>query len=197
MANETWKCPKCGVENEAENNFCGECGTRKPETEIGINQINRNPNPIASATVKQAERTVPEQSGWDNVDNIQEDDATYEKMGMMDAVKKCFSNYATFSGRAHRREYWFFTLFNFLIEFTIGLLTAISGIAALGYLSNLYSLVILVPGWAVFIRRLHDVGKSGWNWLWLFVPVIGWILVLVWLVKDSQDGSNQYGSYPK
>ena len=190
MANETWKCPRCGLENNVESNFCGECGARKPEMEIGMgagkavsNQINQASN--SSTVTEQPARYIPE------------DNVTHEKMGMMDAVKKCFSNHATFSGRARRSEYWFFALFNMLISIAITVVTVILGIPAIAYLSYLYSLVVLLPGWAVFIRRLHDIGKSGWNWLWVIVPVIGWILVLVWLAKDSQAGSNQYGSYPK
>ena len=191
MSNEKWTCSNCGYQNEEGDNFCGECGSKKPERELGIGVgrvVSNQINPASNS------RTIPEQSACDN---LPEDNAATRNMGMMEAVKSAFSNYVTFSGRARRSEYWFFTLFNMLISIAITIVTVISGIPAIGYLSYLYSLIVLVPGWAVFVRRLHDVGKSGWNWLWLVVPVIGWILVLVWLATDSQSGSNQYGSSPK
>ena len=110
----------------------------------------------------------------------------------MEAVKTCFSKYADFSGRARRREYWYFTLFNMIVSCVLAIL--------LGEDSSLdaaYSLVTLIPGLAVSWRRMHDIGKSGlWN-LIAFVPVVGWIFMLIWNCRDSQPGYNDYGPNPK
>ena len=109
--------------------------------------------------------------------------------------------YAVFSGRARRKEYWFFVLFNIIIglaltfiEFSTGLYDVESEI---GLLSSLYSLAVLVPGIAVTIRRLHDTSRTGWWFLIAFVPIIGVIVLLVFMVFDSTPGDNQYGPNPK
>ena len=107
----------------------------------------------------------------------------------------CFKRYADFSGRARRKEYWLFALFNaiacFIVEFVDGLL------CLCGLLAGLYSLAVLVPSLAVTARRLHDTNRSGWWMLICLVPVIGGIWLLVLLVLDSQIGSNRFGANPK
>lgn len=109
--------------------------------------------------------------------------------------------YAVFSGRARRKEYWMFVLFNIIFSVVAVVLDNVLRTASedLGYglLYGLYSLAVFIPGLAVTVRRLHDVGKSGW---WIFislVPIIGGIWLLVLLATDSQAGENQYGSNPK
>jgi len=104
--------------------------------------------------------------------------------------------YAVFNGRAQRAEYWYFVLFNFIIGFVLSLLGGLLG-HGLNYLGNIYSLAVLVPGSAVAIRRLHDIGKSGW-WLLLgLIPIIGWIWLIVLAATDSEANDNQYGPNPK
>jgi uncharacterized membrane protein YhaH (DUF805 family) len=115
--------------------------------------------------------------------------------------------YAVFNGRARRKEYWMFVLVNFLIALVIGLLAAIAAgfdvhsntILGTGVncLSSLYSLAVLLPSLAVSVRRLHDIGKSGWWLLVGLIPLIGWIWSLILMVTDSQPGVNQYGPNPK
>ncbi len=109
--------------------------------------------------------------------------------------------YAVFSGRARRKEYWMFVLFNLIFSIIAIVLDNVLGTASeqLGYgiLYVVYSLAVLLPNLAVTVRRLHDVGKSGW---WIFislVPIIGGIWLLVLLATDSQPGENKYGSNPK
>jgi uncharacterized membrane protein YhaH (DUF805 family) len=97
--------------------------------------------------------------------------------------------YAEFSGRARRQEYWMFVLINLIISLVLNYVSA--------FLYGIYSLAVLVPSIAVGARRLHDIGKTGWLLLIALIPVLGWILLLVWLAKDSQPGSNQYGENPK
>lgn len=113
---------------------------------------------------------------------------------------KVLQNYATFSGRAQRTEYWMFTLFNVLIGFVLGFVDGALGTTTemgTGILGGIYSLAVLIPGIAVAVRRLHDTGRSG---LWLLialVPCIGAIILLVYMVQDSDAGSNEYGPNPK
>jgi uncharacterized membrane protein YhaH (DUF805 family) len=110
-------------------------------------------------------------------------------------------NYAGFSGRARRKEYWMFTLFNIIFAIVAMILDNVLGIAMaeIGYgpLYGLYTLAVFIPGLAVSVRRLHDVGKSGWMILIVLIPIIGAIWLIVLLVTDSNSGENQYGSNPK
>ncbi len=108
--------------------------------------------------------------------------------------------YAVFGGRARRKEYWYFVLFNFIIGFVLGLIEGLASIApGINYsvLSLIYALAVLLPGLGVGVRRLHDTGRSGW---WLFIsliPFIGAIILLILMATDSQEGTNQYGPSPK
>lgn len=114
-------------------------------------------------------------------------------MSFMDAVKVCLTEkYVNFSDRARRSEYWYFVLFNFLISAAAGIIFGEGGVV-----TGLISLALLLPGIAVSIRRLHDTGRSGWNLLWVLLPVIGWIVLIVFYVGDSQPGTNQWGPNPK
>jgi uncharacterized membrane protein YhaH (DUF805 family) len=115
----------------------------------------------------------------------------------LDAIRK----YAVFDGRAQRAAYWYFILLNLLISLAIGIVEVIVGIAdaetAYGPVSGLYSLFIFLPSTAILARRLHDIGRSGWWILLIFVPIIGLLVLLYWTVKDSEPGENQYGPNPK
>jgi uncharacterized membrane protein YhaH (DUF805 family) len=112
------------------------------------------------------------------------------------------NKYADFEGRARRKEYWMFVLFQFIIFVGVMVLSTVGGMISsiLGLLFSLVFLVIalglLVPGLAIAVRRLHDTGRSGWFILLSMVPVIG-LVVLVFLCLDSQPGDNQYGPNPK
>ncbi len=114
----------------------------------------------------------------------------------MEWYLKVLKKYAEFDGRAHRTEYWMFVLFNVLISIGLALVGSLIG-HGLQYLSNLYGLAVLVPGLAVGVRRLHDIGKSGWWLLIAFIPCIGAIILIYFLVQDSQPESNKYGPNPK
>lgn len=109
--------------------------------------------------------------------------------------------YAVFSGRARRKEYWFFVLFNIIIALALTFIDFSTGLydveSEIGLLSSLYSLAVLVPSIAVTIRRLHDTGRTGWWFLIAFVPIIGAIVLLVFMVFDSTPGDNQYGPNPQ
>lgn len=102
--------------------------------------------------------------------------------------------YAEFSGRARRKEYWMFVLFYILIA--IGLTVVESMLGFAGILSGIFGLGLLVPSIAVTIRRLHDTDRSGWWILIGFVPLVGGIVLLVFMCLVGSSGSNQYGSDP-
>ena len=109
--------------------------------------------------------------------------------------------YAEFSGRARRREYWLFVLFNIIIAFALGVVDAMLGLldmeVGIGLLSGLYLLAVLLPSIAVGVRRLHDTGRSGWWFFLNVIPIIGPLVFLVFMVLDSEAGTNQYGPNPK
>lgn len=121
--------------------------------------------------------------------------------GFMDAVKTCFSKYATFDGRARRSEYWYFFLFHFLVMLVLGVIGIfIFGMPEYGefnILQSLYMLATFLPILAVGCRRLHDTGKPGWWLLIGIVPCIGTIVLLVFYCTDSVPGDNEYGPSPK
>ena len=121
-------------------------------------------------------------------------------------VRRCLTErYADFRSRARRSEYWYYQLF------TIGLNLALQLLSSVLFLGDgtptlflawqafltLISLALLIPGLAVHVRRLHDIGKSGLNLLWWLLPIIGWIVVIVYLCRDSEPGPNRYGPNPK
>ena len=130
-------------------------------------------------------------------------------MSMMEAVKSVFHNYANFHGRARRSEYWLFTLFNGLVCFGMSILIMVfagaalandrvpGGAGALGVLYWIYGLAVIVPSLAVSCRRLHDIGRSGAYLLFAFIPVVGGIFLLIWLIQDGTPGGNLYGPDPK
>ena len=114
-------------------------------------------------------------------------------MGFMEAVKTCFTKYATFSGRARRSEYWYFCLFNAIAAVVMKVLALAIDLP----LDTIYSVAVFIPGLAVVVRRLHDIGKSGWSYLFGLIPLVGWILLLVWFCKAGDWGDNAYGPDPK
>ena len=108
--------------------------------------------------------------------------------------------YAQFSGRSHRREYWMFFLVNTLISVLLNIIDSIAGLAVfqnVGLLSVIYSLAMIIPSFSVGARRLHDTGRSGWWLLLCLIPIIGWIVLFVFFVQDSQSETNTYGPNPK
>jgi len=105
----------------------------------------------------------------------------------MNYYLKVLQNYATFTGRARRSEYWYFFLFNLIISFVLGF---VGGIMDTTVLANIYSLVVLIPSIAVGVRRMHDVGKSGW---FILIPIYNFILAL----SEGEKGENEYGADPK
>ena len=107
-----------------------------------------------------------------------------------DVLKK----YAVFTGRARRKEYWIFFLCNVVVGVVLSILDRVLGTGKL--LNSLYSLAVFLPGLGVAVRRLHDTNRSGWWFLFVLVPLVGPIILLVWLCLPGTAGSNQYGEDP-
>lgn len=116
-------------------------------------------------------------------------------MGFTEAIKSVLSKYAIFSGRARRSEFWYFFLFKILVMAVLSVL--IAAVRSLAFLEVVFELAVLIPSLAVFWRRMHDIGKSGWWILLALIPIVGEIIHLIWLCTDSNPGDNEYGPNPK
>jgi len=112
---------------------------------------------------------------------------------MVEAYLKMLGNYAVFTGRSRRRDYWLATLLNTIIIFVLYALVLLIPYFIFFYF--LYALAVLIPGLAIGVRRLHDTGKSGW-WMLLALTGVGAIVLLVFFILDSDD-DNKYGPNPK
>ena len=114
---------------------------------------------------------------------------------------KVLNQYSDFDGRARRKEYWMFVLFNMVFGIAASILDTVLGLTwgALGYglIQAVYGLAMLIPGLAVCVRRLHDTGRSGWILLVVFIPIIGTIWILILLLKEGNSFENEYGPNPK
>lgn len=130
-------------------------------------------------------------------------------MTFTQSIKSVFSKYATFTGRASRSEYWYFTLFNiitstllFLLGIAIGAASGgsdgVPGGLIVGYiLYIIYGLGVLIPSLAVTVRRLHDTNNSGWLILLGLIPCVGGIVLLVFMILQGTNGENKYGDIPE
>jgi uncharacterized membrane protein YhaH (DUF805 family) len=121
-------------------------------------------------------------------------------MTLSESVKISFARYASFGGRARRLEYWYFTLFHLLVIALAMVVSYLAWLAIPALAIILYSIVIfgtLLPHLAVTVRRLHDVNRTGWWYLFGCVPVLGPIVLLVWLCTDGTRGPNRFGADPK
>ena len=132
-------------------------------------------------------------------------------MSLGESLTSVFNKYATFTGRARRSEYWWFSICYYVIVFVLniasmGMLVGVMS-GEMSYndptfsmfqtMSVILGLGLLLPSLAVTVRRFHDIGKSGWNILWAAIPLIGAIIVLVWMCQDSDVVANKYGESPK
>lgn len=116
-------------------------------------------------------------------------------MNMIEAAKVCFSKYVTFSGRARRAEYWWFTLFVWVVSSLVGFIDGwLTG--DVGLLSGLWSLGTLLPILAAGARRLHDTDRSAWWLLIMLLPVIGAIVLIVFFASRGTPGPNRFGPDP-
>ena len=119
----------------------------------------------------------------------------------MEWYLKVLKNYVGFSGRARRKEYWLFVLFNIIFAVVAMILDNMLGLASKEYgygpIYGLYALAVFLPGLAVSVRRLHDIGKSGWWLLIALIPIVGAIMLIIWDVREGERGDNRFGPDPK
>jgi uncharacterized membrane protein YhaH (DUF805 family) len=114
-------------------------------------------------------------------------------MNFAQAISSGFSHYVGFSGRAARSEYWYWFLFVIIGYIVTGIIDAVLG---LGFISGLFGLVVLLPGIAISVRRLHDLDRSGWWVLLGLIPVVGAIILIIWFCSRGTLGPNRFGSDP-
>ena len=113
-----------------------------------------------------------------------------------EAVERALKlNYCNFSGRASRSEFWWFQLFYFILSAVISILLCWSENTA-QIVSYIIGLALLLPSLGLAVRRLHDIGKSGWWFFLSFIPLVGAIILIIWWCKDSQMEPNEYGPVP-
>lgn len=120
-------------------------------------------------------------------------------MTFTQAVSNGFRHYADFSGRASRGEFWYWALFSFLVSTGVNLIDFMSYQShhlSGASLPNLITLLLVLPGLAVNVRRLHDLDKSGWWYFIILVPLVGFILLLVWSATRGTAGTNRFGQEP-
>ena len=136
------------------------------------------------------------------------------QVSFVEAIKRAFSKYCVFTGRASRSEYWWFTLFVAVVSIilcipmTIESVTMMQQAMSTGavpakptpgimtYVYYLWTLVVFLPSLSLMFRRLHDTGRSGWNCLWDFLPIAGQIVLIVLCCQPSQPMDNKYGLVP-
>ncbi|UZJ79356.1 DUF805 domain-containing protein [Fictibacillus sp. KU28468] len=107
---------------------------------------------------------------------------------------KVFKNYIGFKGRARRKEYWMFTLFNLILLLILNIIEKAAHLEEM--LTGIYSFIVLIPSLAVGARRLHDTGRSGWWQLLNLIPLIGSIILIVFFAQKGEENENFYGKNP-
>ena len=127
-----------------------------------------------------------------------------EEITIFGSYSSVLKKYADFNGRLSRKGYWYFVLANSLVAMAISLVEyVIRGMPSYSpyyettlILPSIYSLVVLIPSLAAMVRRLHDIGKSGWNTLLFLIPFVGPIVLLVFLFQRGEQEDNKYGAVP-
>lgn len=154
---------------------------------------------------KQSISTTPKLEDYGRPDHSQHDEnigtlyLAESNYGIVDWTKKVFRNYATFTGRARRKEYWLFYLATIILSVVFGFMEGLFGaLLDIGTGDEAISplilvLVFFIPTIAVATRRLHDTGRSGWWQLLWFIPIIGWIILVVFLAQQTSPQNNQWG----
>ena len=137
----------------------------------------------------------PVQNISNQLDKLSDQNKAEEQFNMIDWFVKCLKNYTTFTGRARRKEYWYFVLVQFIILIVAQIIDAILGTEFVFY--AIVALALFIPSLAAAVRRLHDTGRSGWWFLIALIPLIGTILLIIWLASDTKQGKNQWGQPAK
>jgi uncharacterized membrane protein YhaH (DUF805 family) len=117
-------------------------------------------------------------------------------MTFIESIKAVLTNYVGFTGRAGRPEFWWFQLFSVLVSVVFSTLSGGNTSSFFGVIGSLASLALFLPSLAVGVRRLHDIGRSGWYLLLALIPLVGAIILIVWFARRGDDIGNAYGEAP-
>ena len=186
--NKQKHCTQCGSPILKGDKFCGNCGAKI------FNGEQTEKMEDADLIVEETDdeitnRQNDNQVEYENINNTKEQSS-------FDYYKQVLEKYSDFSGRSTRAEYWYFMLYNIIIAILIAILGVIIGDEQ-GVLYVLYLFIVFIPQLAVSVRRLHDIGKSGWMFLVSLIPLIGFLWMLILFTTDSDSGTNKYGPNPK
>jgi uncharacterized membrane protein YhaH (DUF805 family)/RNA polymerase subunit RPABC4/transcription elongation factor Spt4 len=183
------KCATCGADIPEGTKFCAKCGAPAVIQDL---KCRRCGTAIPAGT-----KFCPN-CGAPAIQGTSQKGGTGSEAGIMGEdpnnaswqwfVYDLKNKYCDFNGRARRREYWFYTLFSFLANIVLGWIPVLGWLISLG---------LILPGLGVAVRRLHDIGKSGWFLLLLLIPLVGPIILIVWHTKEGDHGTNAYGPDPK
>ena len=184
-------CPKCGTKTDAIQQQPPQPQPRQPQ-QPPLYQPQPPQQPINQPYDGQqyggqqygGQQYGGQQYGGQGDDFEYNEKGRFRKVEFIEACKMFWKRYAEFEGRSRRSEYWWAYLMTFLLGCIPGL-NYISGLAC------------LIPSLAIGARRLHDIGKSGWNLLIGLIPIVGWIILIIWFCQDGQVGPNEYGEDPK
>ena len=186
-------CPQCGA--EVNGSFCPQCGAIIEAVNTSSQSAGTDGNPF------QAGSQAPSNAGL-RMGSFGGGAGAADVPTFSEAFPMVMKKFATFSGRASRPEFWYFWLTCFLVNFVFNLIaqllgpeSAASGIIAI--VQGLFSLAVVIPYIAVAVRRLHDTNRTGWWCLLFLVPVIGWIILLIFLAGAPTPGTNMYGPQPR
>jgi uncharacterized membrane protein YhaH (DUF805 family)/predicted RNA-binding Zn-ribbon protein involved in translation (DUF1610 family) len=197
-------CSRCGKEIPDDSVFCPECGSQLISTAFPPEMGKKGGMVFCRGCGKEIHETAftcphcgAPQSNPQAIPPRGGGPTQLSVNWYLEVLKK----YSTFDGRAQRKEYWYFVLFSTIISISLVTIDVVIGSfdeeIGIGLLSGLYSLAVMFPYTAVTIRRLHDTNRSGWWILLAVIPLIGAIVLIAFLVSDSNPESNQYGPPPK
>ena len=185
-----YKCPYCGQDIIYGTNPCTLCKSSLAWSHQGP-VLYMPPSGSQQGPVQYVPQSGPTQQ--QTTTPVYRQPVNYQKQNMMNWYLEVLKKYAEFSGRARRKEYWFFFLFNMIIAMVLGFIEGVfragSG-SSQNILSGIYSLAVLIPNIAVGVRRMHDTDHSGW---WLLVPIVS----LIFAISEGTRGYNRFGPDPK
>ena len=186
-------CPQCGA--EVNGSFCPQCGAIIEAVNTSSQSAGTDGNPF------QAGSQAPSNAGL-RMGSFGGGAGAADVPTFSEALPMVMKKFATFSGRASRPEFWYFWLTCFLVNFIFNVIvqlvgpeSAASNIVAI--VQGLFGLAIIIPHIAVVVRRLHDTNRTGWWFLIVFIPLIGAIILLLWLASAPTPGTNMYGPQPR
>lgn len=179
-------CSHCGSDIQVGDKFCSSCGAPVESQQHYYN---------AQSTYQFSQQ--PQQESYQHYRSFTQSHERYAEpvgpVSFAQAVRMFFTRYTDFNSRSGRSEFWYVVLFLTLVNLALQFL--IEELRMIGWVPSIWSLVILIPGIALCVRRLHDIGKSGVFFLWALLPIVGQILILLYCCKESAP-ANQWGPNP-